>query len=164
MSDVKIFKLSKNVPGDVFFNLSPLSNPAITRTIHLSDRTPFQMLPQDYALGMFIDNAAYDMYKKGIVTFVPETANDELAKIAFANGAYFDEKLDFTPTDNHQKEIIEILQSGDRAKINQAVEQYGKDLVRNIAIVNKNSLSMNVIQMLEGIFKIQLIMDGGEGE
>lgn len=162
MSDIKIFRLSKNVPGDVYFNISPLSNPAVVRTVHLSDRNPFQMLPVDYALGIFIDNAAYDMYKKGIFTFSPESANEELVKLAFENGAYFDDKLDFTPKTDHQKDILNILQSGDRARINKAVEEFGKDLVKDVAIVNREKLSMNVVQMLENIFKIQLTMDGGE--
>lgn len=99
------------------------------------------------------------MYKKGIITF---DNNDALARAAYEAGAYFSENLDFTPatTDNDQK-IFEILKAGNRQKILDAINTYGKEMVRLVAIEKLSVLPQGVVNMLEGIFNIQLTIDGG---
>ena len=49
------FILKKTTAGEVFTHVSPMSNPSISRVIHLTDRLPQQVLPLDWALGFIID-------------------------------------------------------------------------------------------------------------
>lgn len=158
MSDIKSFKLTKAVPGDVVFIIHPVSNPAISRTVHLTARTPSQILPTDWALGVFLDNGIYSMYKKGIFTF---DHNDVLVKAAYDAGVYFDEVLDFVPSKiEDEGTILGILKSGVRADILKARDTYGSDKVKEVAIANVSNLTTSVVNMLENIYHIQLVVDG----
>lgn len=160
MSDTaKVFKMKKAVPGDVLLIVHPLSNPQLSRTVFLTDRNPFQVLPLDWALGIFVDAGNYNMYKEGYFTF---DNNDALVKAAYDAGAYFDEQLDFTPVkDNNEDIIFTVLKAGNRANIDNAVKTYGADAVKRVAIMHVNDLSTGVVSLLENMFKIQLVMDGG---
>lgn len=158
MSEIKSFKVTKAIPGDVIFVLHPISNPAISRTVHLTTRTPSQILPLDWALGIFLDNGIYAMYKEGIFTF---NDNKELVKAAYENGVYFDEELDFIPShEDDTNKILEILQKGVRSEIMSARDQYGSDRVKEVAIANVTDLTTAVVRMLENIYHIQLVVDG----
>ena len=158
---IKVYKMKKVIPGDLLIMLHPLSNPMISREVFLTDRNPNQMLPLDWALGVFMDNGIYNMYKNGIFTF---ENNEALVKAAYEAGAYFDEALDFVPVkEDNSKIIFEILSSGNRAKIIKAIDDYGKESVLAVAIDKVESLSTGVVQLLESILKVQLTMDGGAG-
>ena len=158
---IKVYKMKKVIPGDLLIILHPLSNPMISREVFLTDRNPNQMLPLDWALGVFMDNGIYNMYKNGIFTF---ENNEALVKAAYEAGAYFDEALDFVPVkEDNSKIIFEILSSGNRAKIIKAIDDYGKESVLAVAIDKVESLSTGVVQLLESILKVQLTMDGGAG-
>lgn len=158
---IKVYKMKKVIPGDLLIILHPLSNPMISREVFLTDRNPNQMLPLDWALGVFIDNGIYNMYKNGMFTF---ENNDALVKAAYEAGAYFDETLDFVPVkEDNSKIIFEILSSGNRAKIIKAIDDYGKESVLAVAVDKVESLSTGVVQLLESILKVQLTMDGGAG-
>lgn len=160
MSDIKVFKIKKTVPGDILFVLHPLSNTQLSRTIYLTDRNPVQVLPEDWALGIFMDNGIYNMYKTGYFTFED---NKAAVKAAYEAGAYFDEVLDFEPvSENHEEVILGILKSGNRANIVDSMKKYGDESVRNVAIMHVNDLTAGVVKMLEGIFHVQLIVDGDE--
>lgn len=156
---LKVFKMKKVIPGDLIIVLHPLSNPMLSRTIRLTDRNPNQMLPLDWALGVFMDNGIYNMYKKGIFTFDNPKA---LTQAAYEAGAYFDEDLDFVPVkEDNSKVIFEILSSGNRAKITKVIEDYGRELILNVAVSRVEDLSTGVVQLLESMLKVQLTMDGG---
>lgn len=158
---IKVYKMKKVIPGDLLIILHPLSNPMISREVFLTDRNPNQMLPLDWALGVFMDNGIYNMYKNGIFTF---ENNEALVKAAYEAGAYFDETLDFVPVkEDNSKIIFEILSSGNRAKIIKAIDDYGKESVLAVAVDKVESLSTGVVQLLESILKVQLTMDGGAG-
>ena len=158
---IKVYKMKKVIPGDLLIMLHPLSNPMISREVFLTDRNPNQMLPLDWALGVFMDNGIYNMYKNGMFTF---ENNEALVKAAYEAGAYFDETLDFVPVkEDNSKIIFEILSSGNRAKIIKAIDDYGKESVLAVAIDKVESLSTGVVQLLESILKVQLTMDGGAG-
>lgn len=158
---IKVYKMKKVIPGDLLIILHPLSNPMISREVFLTDRNPNQMLPLDWALGVFMDNGIYNMYKNGMFTF---ENNEALVKAAYEAGAYFDETLDFVPVkEDNSKIIFEILSSGNRAKIIKAIDDYGKESVLAVAVDKVESLSTGVVQLLESILKIQLTMDGGAG-
>ena len=158
---IKVYKMKKVIPGDLLIILHPLSNPMISREVFLTDRNPNQMLPLDWALGVFMDNGIYNMYKNGIFTFVN---NEALVKAAYEAGAYFDEALDFVPVkEDNSKIIFEILSSGNRAKIIKAIDDYGKESVLAVAVDKVESLSTGVVQLLESILKVQLTIDGGAG-
>ena len=158
---IKVYKMKKVIPGDLLIILHPLSNPMISREVFLTDRNPNQMLPLDWALGVFMDNGIYNMYKNGMFTF---ENNDALVKAAYEAGAYFDEALDFVPVkEDNSKIIFEILSSGNRAKIIKAIDDYGKESVLAVAVDKVESLSTGVVQLLESILKVQLTMDGGAG-
>ena len=156
----KFFKMTKAVPGNVIFFLHSFSNPSIQKTIKLTRRNPAINLPLDWALGVFTDDESYALYKKGVITF---EKNNELVKEAYDRGAYFSEELDFEPaSENSGKEIFDILQSGNRQKILEIVQKYGNENVKLVAIEHLDELRQGVVSMLEGIFKVQLTMDGGE--
>lgn len=158
---IKVYKMKKVIPGDLLIMLHPLSNPMISREVFLTDRNPNQMLPLDWALGVFMDNGIYNMYKNGMFTF---ENNNALVKAAYEAGAYFDETLDFVPVkEDNSKIIFEILSSGNRAKIIKAIDDYGKESVLAVAVDKVESLSTGVVQLLESILKVQLTMDGGAG-
>lgn len=158
---IKVYKMKKVIPGDLLIILHPLSNPMISREVFLTDRNPNQMLPLDWALGVFMDNGIYNMYKNGMFTF---ENNDALVKAAYEAGAYFDETLDFVPVkEDNSKIIFEILSSGNRAKIIKAIDDYSKEAVLAVAVDKVESLSTGVVQLLESILKVQLTMDGGAG-
>ena len=57
------------------------------------------------------------------------------------------------------KQILEIVKTVNSSKILKAIEQYGEDKVKTVVMNNVKDLTSGVIQMLEGIFKIQLTMD-----
>ena len=143
---IKVYKMKKVIPGDLLIILHPLSNPMISREVFLTDRNPNQMLPLDWALGVFMDNGIYNMYKNGIFTF---ENNEALVKAAYEAGAYFDEALDFVPVkEDNSKIIFEILSSGNRAKIIKAIDDYGKESVLAVAVDKVESLSTGVVQLL----------------
>lgn len=158
MSEIKTFTIKKTVPGSVLFTLSPLSNQGIRKEIYLTTRMPKQVLPLDWALGIFLDNSLYDMYKKGIFTFDNNEAIIEEARNA---GVYFDEKLDFTPaTEDSTEKILKVLKSGVRADILKAIKDYGDDLVKDVVVKYLDVLTNGVITMLENHWHIQLTLDG----
>ena len=150
------FILKKTTVGEVFTKVSPMSNPTVSRIIHLTDRVPQQVLPLDWALGFIIDQGNYSLYKKGYVTF---DNNDALAKAAVDAGVWFD-TFDFTPVESDKVNIIlSTLKSGNRTKILEVVEKYGKDEVATVASRNIDELTTAVVAMLENVLKIQLIID-----
>ena len=160
MSEVenKVFRVKKTTPGTVLFTVHPISNPLLTRQIILTDRNPSQFLPLDWALGIFIDNGNYRLFKSGAFSF---DNVDSLVKIAFEQGVYFDEKLDFTPAqEDNEKVILGVLNSGVRANIEKAIKDFGEQAVKQVAIAHVDELKAGVVRMLEGMFKIQLIVDG----
>ena len=154
----KIFKLQKTVPGNVLFTLHPVSNPALAKEIYLTNRQPSVMLPADWALGVFARDGLYTMYQKGVFTF---DNNKALAKLAYDQSLFFSEELDFTPIDSNNVEIIKnILKAGNRKGIEDAIEKYSQERVKEVAISCVKELSMGVVNMLEGIFHVQLVVDG----
>lgn len=157
MSEQKVFKIKKTVPGNVLFILHPISNPMLTKEIFLTDRRPAQFLPLDWALGVFMDDGNYRLYKKGVFTF---ENNDALVQAAYEAGVYFDEKLDFTPVkENNENEILAILKSGNRSSIEKAVKDSGKEIVIRVASTHVDELNTGVVRMLESMLKVQLVID-----
>lgn len=155
---IKTFTIKKTVPGSVLFILSPLSNQALKKEVYLTERMPQQVLPLDWALGIFLDNSIYGMYKKGIFTF---NDNKGIVQAAREAGVYFDEVLDFEPVqDDITPKILKVLKSGVRGDILKAIKEYGDDLVKNVVIQYANDLTTGVVQMLENHWNIQLTMDG----
>ena len=155
---VKTFTLKKVVPGSVLFTLSPLSNQALKKEIYLTTRMPQQVLPLDWALGIFLDSSLYNMYKKGIFTF---NDNAGVVQAAREAGVYFDEALDFEPiSEDTIGKILKTLKSGVRADIMRSIKDYGDDLVRDVVIKHAQDLTTGVITMLENHWHIQLTMDG----
>lgn len=157
MSEMKTFTIKKTIPGSVLFTLSPLSNQSLKKEVYLTTRLPQQVLPEDWALGIFLDSSLYDMYKKGIFTFTDNKSVVEAAKNA---GVYFDEVLDFTPAEDNTGKILKVLKSGVRTDILNVIKNYGDDLVKDIVIKYANDLTTGVVTMLENYWHIQLTMDG----
>lgn len=158
MSENKVFTIKKTTPGAVLFKVSPLSNPGLSREIYLTNRLPQQVLPLDWVLGIFIDNAAFSMYKKGLFTF---TDNEGAIQAAQDAGVYFGE-IDFTPAkEDPTGPILRTLKSGIRGDILKAMQTYGDDVVKSVVIANVNQLTNGVLTMLENHWKMQLTLDGG---
>jgi hypothetical protein len=152
------FTIIKTVPGTVLFSLHPISNPSLQRLIKLTAKNPKQALPVDWAMGVFADPGVYSLYENKAFTF---DDNEGAVKMAFEQGVYFDDKLDFEPAPQDLTNVIfSILQGGNRAAILKSIEDYGNDLVKDVAIAKANDLTQSVIRMLENIFKIQLTIDG----
>lgn len=151
------FVLSKKVAGDVFFTISPASNPSVTRQIYLTNRIPKQSLPVDWALGVFMNPGVYEMYKKGVFTF---DDNKAIQKIAQENGVYFDDyELDESETKDNSTEILKVIKSGNRSKIANAINTYGKNVVKDITIANVSSLPSGIVSLLEELLGIQLTIN-----
>ena len=159
MSETKAnIKITKTRPGSLLFILHPVSNREISKEIYLTDRSPSMVLPLDWALGVFLDDGIYKLYKKGHFTF---SDNEAIVKAAYEAGVYFDEILDFTPAEaDNSGKILEILKSGNRKNIENAIKLYSEDVVKAVAFNNANSLTVNVVRMLEDLFKVQLTLDG----
>lgn len=158
MSEIKNFKLIKVSPVTVMFSLHPVSNPQLGRTISLTNRIPFQVLPLDWAMGVFADPEVYQLYKEGAITF---ENNSEAVAAAIEAGVYFDEALDFTPAKPDQsKEILATLKAGNRQKILEAIEEYGQETVKNVAMMNIEDLTQGIVSMLENVLKVQFVIDG----
>lgn len=158
MSEIKNFKITKTCSNDVIFMLHPVSNPELKKEVYLSSRRPSLSLPLDWALGIFLDDGVYDMYRKGYFTF---SNNDELARLAYENGVYFDDKLDFTPAqEGNNKLILDGLKLGQMAKINELCNKYGENAVKDVAAANVEQIPSGVVAFLEKKFNIQLIIDG----
>ena len=155
---MKTFTIKKTIPGSVLFTLSPLSNQSLKKEIYLTSRMPQQVLPVDWALGIFLDNTLYNMYKNGVFTF---SDNEGVVQAAREAGVYFDEVLDFTPVkEDNTPKILKALKSGVRADILKTIKEYGDDLVKNVVVKYASDLTTGVIQMLENHWNIQLTMDG----
>lgn len=157
MSENKFFRIIKTTPNQVMFILHSVSNPSLSKLVRLTDRIPEQTVPVDWALDLFLNEENYQLFKKGCIT-----VNDieALKNAAIEAGVYFGDELDFTPAKvDDMKNILEIIKAGNRAKILKAIEQYGEDKVKTVAMSNVKDLTSGVIQMLEGVFKIQLTMD-----
>ena len=158
MSELKNFKITKTKPGNVLFLLHPVSNPELKKVVHLTGRRPSLSLPLDWALGVFLDDGIYNMYREGYFTF---SDNNELARLAYEHGVCFDDKLDFTPAqEGNIKLILDGLKLGQMAKINALCNQYGDDAVKEVAISNVDQIPTGVITFLEKKFNVQLIIDG----
>lgn len=158
----KVFKIRKVIPGDVLFIIHPMSNMDLSKTIVLTDRNPVKALPLDWALGIFLDTGNYNLYKQGVFTFED---NDEMVRLAYESGAYFDDKLDFKPAkQDNEKAILAVLMAGNRAAIEKCIKDHGEAIVKQIAIMHVDELSNGVTRMLESMFKIQLLIDGGDAE
>ncbi len=61
--------------------------------------------------------------------------------------------------ENKVDTILSILKTGNRAKILEAIEQYGRDEVADIASHHVEELTTAVVAMLENVLKTQLIID-----
>lgn len=157
MSEVKNYKIIKTIPGTILFDIHPVSNPMLTRRIQLTEQNPQQPLPLDWALGVFAVSGAYELYRTGAFTF----DDNSIVEKAFEAGVYFDDKLDFTPAKPDQESyIFGILKGGNRQQIINLINDKGAETVKKVAIAKATDLTQGVVRMLEGIFKIQLIIDG----
>lgn len=154
----RTIKITKTRPGSLLFILHPISNLQMSKEIYLTDRSPSQILPLDWALGIFLDDGIYGLYRKGHFTF---SDNDFVVKAAYENGVYFGESLDFEPaTSDNSNAILDILKIGNRKKIEDAIKLYGDAVVKEVAFANVDALTVNVVHMLEDLFKVQLTLDG----
>ena len=157
MPEIKQFILIKTTPNNVYFSIPLVSNPAIKREVYLTKQRPQQPLPVEYALSIVADPSLYALYKKGYFTF---NDNNALAKMAYEQGYWFDEKWDFEPATTEDSNLIfSILKVGNRTKIEETIKKYGVDKVKDVAVSHLDELTQNVIQMLEKVFKVQLVMD-----
>ncbi len=157
MSEVKNFVLIKTTPGEVFFTIPSITNPGLQREIYLTNKHPQQPMPAEWALSIIAEPSLYLMYRKGLITF---NDNEGLAKLAYEQGYLFDEKYDFKPSSKEDETIIyAALKAGTRAKIEESIQTYGADRVREVAIAHLGTLTQNVIQVLEKTFGVQLVMD-----
>ena len=111
-TNLKAFRMKKAIPGNLLIIVHPFSNPELKKEVYLTDRHPIQVLPLDWALGIFMDNGNYNMYKEGYFTF---ENNEDLVKAAYEAGAYFDDELDFTPIkEDLDTLLLRELKSGNR--------------------------------------------------
>lgn len=162
MSDNRNFKLIKVTPNNLFLRIRPLGMNGVERDFFLTNRNPVQVLPMDWALGIFQDSGLFEMYQKGLFTF---DDNDAAVQAAYEKGVYFADKLDFTPADPKLAEqVLNTLKSGNRAAILDAIKTHGKTFVQNVAVRNLSDLTQGVVSMLESTLKIQLVVDDLAGD
>lgn len=152
----KNYVIIKTAPHDVLFLLHPISNIALTREVHLTDRVRKYALPLDWALGVFQDPYIFNMYRKGYFTF---DDNKSIVEEAYKAGVYFGEALDFAPAkENKMEEILKVLKSGNRKAILDLAKAE-RDVVIGVAQQNIDVLPQGVVNMLENTLGVQLIVD-----
>lgn len=156
---VKSFKIIKTIPGSVLFKLSPVDNDNVRREIWLTSRHPEQVLPENWALGIFANDQVFELYRQKAFTF---DRPEEITKLAIERGFYFEDASNIVvpAKPNQEKEILNILKSGERSKINTAMKQYGQDVVKNVAVAHVTDLTQGVIAFLQNTWKIVLTIDG----
>lgn len=151
------FTIKKTTPNKVLFLLHSLSNPNQVKRVVLTKKQPQVALPDDWALDIFFNSANFNLYKKGLITF---DDNEAAVRAAAERGVYYDDKLSFTPAkDTDLDEIKTALFSGNRTKIEDAIERFGKDRVLEVATANADELTSAVTRVIEGIFKVQLTLN-----
>lgn len=145
----KTIRMINTTPNLIIFKLAPFDNPGNVRTIKLGNNNLNKILtmPMSLALGVFTDTAAYRLYQKGYFTF---SNNDEVLAAAKEAGLYYADELDFTPADEKTNEkILTQLKKGNRAAIEAAIKDYGKDRVMDVARSALPTLTQGVVTMLE---------------
>jgi hypothetical protein len=160
MSDTTISKtyvVEKTTSNNVMMVIHPVSNPELSKEIYLTARMPKQTLPLDWALGIFVDEGLFNLYKNGVITF---NDNNNIIEDAKKAGVYFGETNDIKPAEPNRVEIIlTALKSGNRQSILDTIAKYGKDTVKDVVISNVESLTQGVISMLEDIFKFKFTVE-----
>lgn len=162
MSEVnfnKTIRMINTTPNLIIFNLSPYDNPSNVRLIKLgaSNTNKVITMPISLALGVFTNNEVYRLFKKGYFTF---SDINELVSAAKEANLYFADELDFVPADEKTNEtILTRLMKGNRAAIESAVKEFGKDKVMDIAKANIDKLTVGVKQMLEQTLNVSFSLN-----
>ncbi len=162
MSEVnfnKTIKMINTTPNLIIFNLSPFDNPSNVRLIKLgaTNLNKAIIMPISLALGVFTNNDVYRLFKKGYFTF---SDTNELLQAAKEANLYFADELDFVPADAKTNEtILTRLQKGNRAAIESAIKDFGKDRVMDIAKTNLDKLTTGVKTMLEQTLQVSFTLN-----
>ncbi len=161
MSEVfnKTIKMINTTPNLIIFNLSPYDNPSNVRLIKLgaTNLNKAIVMPISLALGVFTNPDVYRLFKKGYFTF---DHTDELLTAAREASLYFAEELDFVPADEKTNEtILTRLQKGNRAAIEAAVKEFGKDRVMDVARANLANLTTGIKVMLEQTLQVSFTIN-----
>lgn len=155
------FILTKTIPGQIYFDLSPIDNSDQHRVIKLTNEAPTARLPKNWALGVFLNPTAFKMFEKGLFTF---NELDTVMQLAQDEQVYFGEELDFAPAPlSIEKDILEALLSGKKDQIN-AFMTTSTDKQRVLTVANDNiqQLTKGVISFLEKELGVQLVIDDEE--
>lgn len=154
--DNNYFVITKTVPGNVVFRISPITNSEQYRVIELTEKMPSTRLPKDWALGVFLDQSLFNMFKKGIFTFDDVKA---VTQLAIQEQVYFGEELEFEPRPvTYVKDVLGILKSGKRTEILAALKE-DQDHVLTVATEHINELTGGVVSLLEKESGRQLRID-----
>lgn len=156
--DNKYFIVTKTIPGEVYFELSPIDNSEQHRIINLTEAAPTVRLPHNWALGIFLNPIAFKMFQRGLFTF---NDVDAAVKAAYEEQVYFGEELDFAPVKVEiNKEVLEALKSGKKNEIMKYLaSDTDKSRVLTVAHDHINELTQGVISLLEKELGVQLIVD-----
>lgn len=161
MEQIKLneyFIVTKTVGGRVTFLIKNDETQASLKVV-LTPEQPSKRLPGSWAVNVFSTEDAYRMYKLGYFTF---DRNEDLMRLAYESGHYFDTVLDFTPVKPDQLSIIlEILKSGNKEAVKPFLisDKNKRDIV-SLAVDHIKELKMDMVRFLEDALKIQLTTDG----
>ena len=142
-------RMINTTPNLIIFNLTPFDNPANVRLIKLgaSNLNKVITMPMSLALGVFVDTEAYRLFKKGYFTF---DKIDQLVQAAKEANLYFADELDFVPANDKTNEtILTQLKKGNRAAIESAIKEFGREKVMDTAKAHIDELTGGVKTMLE---------------
>lgn len=152
------YVITKTKPGNVYFELHPISNADLKRMIKLTDKMPSTRLPKDWALGIFLDGEVFSLYKKGYISFGDKSS--EIKKAAIDEGVYFgtEEELAVINATDKTKEILDALKNSKRSAI---IDFINKDpqTVALIAREHLEELSTGVVGLVEEKLKVQIKVD-----
>lgn len=154
----KYFIITKTIPGEVYFELSPIDNTEQRRVVKLTEAAPTIRLPYNWALGVFLNPIVYKMFQRGIFTF---NDVDTVLKAAYEEQVYFDEKLDFEPAQPKvNDDVLTALKSGKKDTILKLMKtETDKSRVLTVAHDHMDELTQGVISFLEKELNVQLIID-----
>jgi hypothetical protein len=158
IKDNDYFVITKTVGGRLTIQIVNDETQAVLKVV-LTPEQPSKRLPASWAVKIFSTERAYNAYKMGVFTF---DRNDELRKLAYETGHYFDSELNFTPTSqDHMSALKAILIRGDSKALGPYMTtDKGKRDIVSVAVANLKDLKVEVVKYIEEQLKVQLTTDG----
>lgn len=157
---MKNFIFKKNIPGGLIFDLESYDFSLPKRTFDMPYNVGQLSIPEQYALGLFVTSSALDMFQAGLFTIEDfEDLKKKAEEIGLAGDIPF-VKI-YTA-----KELKEIVESGDTAKIDQILNRKNpNEMTSLIAVVRDDlnrpdsAISSGIVRKIENACGVELTIE-----